>query len=192
MWIYLAIGAGVVVGVWILSRRPVKREVTTGDFRHFFQEMLIGSRRGAWIEIRDPRTESTLAARKLDDFGQRMYLELHLPVDVDTERMMQTVQDLAAGSLISSVAGVDERNCLALEIDLVGEKSVDITTSIALSFFEVAGVVPGSRFELQGQGHPDIEAFRPLFQALRRNPKGTRSKRWGVAFENHLDRRRRR
>ena len=40
MWIYLAIGAGVVVGVWILSRRPVKREVTTGDFRHFFQEML--------------------------------------------------------------------------------------------------------------------------------------------------------
>ena len=180
-----------IVFLWMMTR-PVRREVQRGDFLHWFHEVLINSKKGAWVEITDGERNAALTARKLDGRGQQLSLILRTPQGVDAREAASSMSEGWDAADVACSEESQEDAGLLLRVDLGSTGEVENVAAGAVRFFDAVGSVPGCRFRLRAKGRTDPEALRPLVSTMQRQPKGTRSRAWGKALEKSLDRHRER
>lgn len=188
-WWHIVIPAALIAFIWMMTR-PVRREVQRGDFGHWYHEVLINSKKGAWVEIADVDRKAALIARKLDGTGQQLSLELRTPEGIDAEEVASSMREGWDGSGVTCSAGTHEGTGLLIRVDLGSADAVEGVAAGVVRFFDTVGSVPGCRFRLRAKGRTDPEALRPLVDTMQRQSKGARSKAWGKALEKSLDRRR--
>ncbi len=169
-WWHLVIPAAVIAFIWMMTR-PVRREVQRGDFHHWFHEVLINSKKGAWVEITDGDRNAALTARKVDGTGQQVSLELRTPEGIDAEDVAGSMSEGWEEAGVTCSEETHEDAGLVLRVDLGSDREVESVASAAVRFFDTVGSVPGCRFRLRAKGRTDPEAIRPMASTMQRQPK---------------------
>ena len=184
-WWYILSPVGVIGLIWLLTR-PVRREVQQSDFDHWFREVLINSKMGAWVEIVDVERHASLRVKKLDRIGREILMELAVPVGADVEELARSMREGWEDADLAP-SEISEGTDMGLRVLLVSPEAVNSVAAAAGRFFEAAGSVPGCRFRLRAKGRTDPEAIRPLVKSMQHQASEKRSKAWGKALEKSLD-----
>lgn len=190
LWWWLLLGCAMVAICWRLGRPVDRRNIQRGDFGAYFEALLVNSRKGAWIRISDETTLNVLFASKEDTFGNCVLFDVSLADGKGAPEAMAELGEMLAAQQVDIVGQSVTDNEIALVLQLTEGKAVKQATNLAIAIFDVLGASPGRGFRLQGKGNPDPEHWRPILRSLRREPKGSTSRRIGEEGLRLLDRRR--
>lgn len=188
-WSYVLGPIALVTFIWMLTR-PVRRDVRRSDFDHWFREVLINSKTGAWLEITDVDRNVSFTVRKLDRRGRQISIKIAAAAGRDSQEAVRSMRHAWEGAELTPCSDASEDAAVILRALLESSDAVGDVAAAAVRFFDAAGSAPGCLFRLRAKGRTDPEAIRPLVDSMQHPTRGKKPRVWGKALGKALDRHR--